>query len=244
MELFLPFVQHSVERLDLIDNIPQGTQFNGKLQFEGDVAEFVAEDVVMPNKNQWNKKPKVSVDSYQLNSNIVGPGISGSPVFYTVNWMVVGMYMANPRKSMSMGYVIPIETILDKFKQEKEVAFASTTATNNITSNLDEGNSHFRKEEYNIAIDYYDKVLRDPNLTFAWSNKGKSLGNLGKSQEAIECYNRALEIDPKYAFALSNKGGSLADLQRMEEAIECYNRALEIDPKYAFALSGKGWLRL
>jgi hypothetical protein len=40
--------------LDLIDNTPQGTQFNGKLQFEGDVAEFPAEDVVMPNKSEWN----------------------------------------------------------------------------------------------------------------------------------------------------------------------------------------------
>jgi hypothetical protein len=79
--------------LDLIDNIPQGTQFNGKLQYEGDITEFPAENVVTPNTNEWNKKPKVTVDSYQLNCNIAGPGISGSPVFYTVNWMVVGMFI-------------------------------------------------------------------------------------------------------------------------------------------------------
>ena len=42
----------------------------------------------------------------------------------------------------------------------------------------------------------------------AWElgNKGFSLANLGKSQEAIACYDRALEINPKYAEAWYNKG--------------------------------------
>ncbi len=64
--------------------------------------------------------------------------------------------------------------------------------------------------------------------------------NLGRYQEAISCYDRALEIDPKNHYAWCNKGNVLDDLGRYQEAISCYDRALEIDPKYANAWSRKG----
>ncbi|MEK6900959.1 MAG: protein kinase, partial [Nanoarchaeota archaeon] len=38
-----------------------------------------------------------------------------------------------------------------------------------------------------------------------WNNKGFSLGNLGKHQEAIACFDRMLEIDPRYAGAWYNE---------------------------------------
>jgi len=73
-----------------------------------------------------------------------------------------------------------------------------------------------------------------------WVIKGFSLGTLGKYQEAIECYDRAIEINPRYAEAWSNKGNALSGLGRHEEAIECYDRALGIDPRLAEAWYNKG----
>src|SRR3972149_6635672 len=70
--------------------------------------------------------------------------------------------------------------------------------------------------------------------------KGFSLGTLGKYQEAIECYDRAIEINQRYAEAWSNKGNALSGLGRHEEAIECYDRALGIDPRLAEAWYNKG----
>jgi Flp pilus assembly protein TadD len=64
---------------------------------------------------------------------------------------------------------------------------------------------------------------------------GVALDNLGRSEEAIASYNRALEIDPKKASAHCNIGVALGNLGRCEEAIASYNRALEIDPKKASA---------
>jgi tetratricopeptide (TPR) repeat protein len=40
----------------------------------------------------------------------------------------------------------------------------------------------------------------------AWYNKGVSLENLGKYQEAIACYDIALEINPSDAEAWGGKG--------------------------------------
>ncbi|MDP2937289.1 MAG: serine/threonine-protein kinase [Dehalococcoidia bacterium] len=73
-----------------------------------------------------------------------------------------------------------------------------------------------------------------------WSNKGVSLHSLGRYDEAIRCYDRALELDPQYAAAWINKGNSLHSLGRYDEAIRCYDRALELDPQYAAASNNKG----
>jgi tetratricopeptide (TPR) repeat protein len=73
-----------------------------------------------------------------------------------------------------------------------------------------------------------------------FTNKGMSLANLGHPDEALTCYERALEINPRYAIAWSDKGVALADLGRPEEALTCYERALEINPHHGKAWSNKG----
>jgi len=73
-----------------------------------------------------------------------------------------------------------------------------------------------------------------------WFKKGDALDDRGRYKEAIECYDRALEIDPQFNKTWNNKGIALDDLGRYEEAIECYDRALEIDPQYKWAWNNKG----
>ncbi|RIE15808.1 protein kinase domain-containing protein, partial [Candidatus Cryosericum septentrionale] len=62
-----------------------------------------------------------------------------------------------------------------------------------------------------------------------WNNKGSSLDSLGRYEEAILCYDKALELDPRYVASWSNKGASLDSLGRFEDAIHCYDKALELD---------------
>jgi len=52
----------------------------------------------------------------------------------------------------------------------------------------------------------------DDKYVDAWNNKGITLQNLGKNEEAIRCYDKALEIDPKDVDAWYNKGLSLNNL--------------------------------
>ena len=63
----------------------------------------------------------------------------------------------------------------------------------------------------------------------AWLNKGVALAHLGKPREAIECYDKALEINPKLSDAWNNKGVALKALGRYEEATGCYDAALKIN---------------
>jgi Flp pilus assembly protein TadD len=44
---------------------------------------------------------------------------------------------------------------------------------------------------------------------------------LGRNEEAIDCFNIALEIEPNNVNLFNEKGIALADLGRNEEAIDC-----------------------
>ncbi|MCA8881962.1 MAG: tetratricopeptide repeat protein [Rhodobacteraceae bacterium] len=65
-----------------------------------------------------------------------------------------------------------------------------------------------------------------------WNGWGKSLGALGRNDEAVEKYRRATEIDPEYAYAWYGWGYSLTKLGRYDEAIPAFERASALDPGY------------
>lgn len=73
-----------------------------------------------------------------------------------------------------------------------------------------------------------------------WTLKGMSLNNLGRHQDAIVCYDKAIELDRHDVSAWSSKGNALAALGRLEEAMACYDEALRINPKFAAAWNNKG----
>ena len=70
---------------------------------------------------------------------------------------------------------------------------------------------------------------------WAESHSAEILGKSGKYQEAIEHFDKAIELDPNYVDAWYNKGVVLDNLGEHEEAIECYDKALELDPNNADA---------
>ena len=73
-----------------------------------------------------------------------------------------------------------------------------------------------------------------------WNYKGISFDSLGRYEEAIRCFDQALELNERLADAWSNKGMSLGKLGRYGEAINCLEMALVIDPQNARAYSNYG----
>ena len=88
------------------------------------------------------------------------------------------------------------------------------------------------------------ETLKPPELAEfeagEWNNKGTSLVNLRRFNEALDCFNRALEISPQDAKVLVNKGSLLDQLGRYDEGLEFINMALEINPQNATAMVNKG----
>lgn len=71
-------------------------------------------------------------------------------------------------------------------------------------------------------------------------DKGYSLTELGRMEEALQAYDSAIALKPDYAWAWARRGRTLRVLGRYQEALSCYDHALEIQPQYAFAWNGKG----
>ncbi|VEP16566.1 hypothetical protein H1P_4650001 [Hyella patelloides LEGE 07179] len=61
---------------------------------------------------------------------------------------------------------------------------------------------------------------------FAWFSKGKILASLGKLEESLDCFNRAIALKNNYYEAWSEKGTVLESLERFEEADYCFNQSL------------------
>ena len=57
-------------------------------------------------------------------------------------------------------------------------------------------------------------------------DEGKMLLCMGKYEEALQCYDRLLEISPSSKKALGYKGLALFKLKRHAEASQCYEKAL------------------
>ncbi|MFZ2070385.1 MAG: tetratricopeptide repeat protein [Halobacteriota archaeon] len=89
------------------------------------------------------------------------------------------------------------------------------------------------------ALEGYQKVIdgfSDPgSLKVAWNNKGLVFANLENYEEAISCYEKALECDSTLKEAHYNKGRALSFLGRFPEAIESYEKAIELDENYEAA---------
>jgi len=222
----------------LLEWLPEGTPFDGRLGTT--VSHYTEKAQEIKQDKPWKKKPVVSVEVYKMDCDITGQGLSGSPVCQTASWQVVGMFAALSERQPPVGFVIPIENILDTLKKEIPTAIQPASHGKSSYELITEANTLVDEKQVEKAIEVYEMVANDPNYLYAWYNKGVVLGNLGRSQEAIECYDKAIQIDPNYADAWYNKGLILGRLGRGDEEIACYDKTIQIDPNYADAWNNKG----
>lgn len=85
----------------------------------------------------------------------------------------------------------------------------------------------------------YSKQENTPGEADAgfWLNQGEiafnsSNGDTAKMEEAINYFNKAIEIEPLNYLAWSNKGLTLKIVNRHEDALMCYERALSLCPDH------------
>ena len=70
--------------------------------------------------------------------------------------------------------------------------------------------------------------------------RGLALRALGKPDEAIACYDKAIDALPEYAIAWNNKGVVFARMNRFGEADTCHAKATKLRPEYVAAWLNRG----
>ncbi len=67
-----------------------------------------------------------------------------------------------------------------------------------ITNLVNNGKDLLEKRNFEEALSFFEQALllnqNDPEL---WNYKGVALRSMGRYEEALECFNRSLEIDPR-----------------------------------------------
>jgi tetratricopeptide (TPR) repeat protein len=74
----------------------------------------------------------------------------------------------------------------------------------------------------------------------AYTCRASWLHRMGKEDEAIADYDKALSIDPSNVEFYDHRGDSLVAKGDFDGAIANYNQAIRIDPTYAAAYFGRG----
>lgn len=85
------------------------------------------------------------------------------------------------------------------------------------------------------ALADYDAALDPASLDVATqahvhANRGTTLHALGRHDEALESFDRAMQCDERTPGVHYNRGNALRSLRRHEEALVSFDRALEADP--------------
>lgn len=75
-------------------------------------------------------------------------------------------------------------------------------------------------------------------------NKGNGLSVLGRAEDSLACFNKAISLNPSLAEAWLNKGASHTEMGQHTEALDCFDRALALKPGFAVAWSNKGHVLL
>jgi tetratricopeptide (TPR) repeat protein len=90
----------------------------------------------------------------------------------------------------------------------------------------EEALAHFK-----LCAELTPNDVADNATTF--NNIGNVLQSLGRSEEALQWLDRALDLRPDFVEALSNKAIALGQLRRFDEALAAYDGVKALDPDHA-----------
>jgi tetratricopeptide (TPR) repeat protein len=92
---------------------------------------------------------------------------------------------------------------------------------------LTEGQKYMDANQPLKALECFDKFLSaQPTRADAMVKRSVALEKLGRDEDALAGYNRAIATDNTLVIAHLHKGGLLNRLRRYDEALNCYEQAL------------------
>ncbi len=104
---------------------------------------------------------------------------------------------------------------------------------------------HDAQKDHAASLSVLEKLCTvEPGDIGNWTNRGFELAALGRYEEALTIYGKALTLDKDEPTALSDRAYALHKLGRNQEAMVDVERSLKSYPSNAFALHTRALLRL
>ncbi|MBB3258103.1 tetratricopeptide (TPR) repeat protein [Paraburkholderia bannensis] len=100
-------------------------------------------------------------------------------------------------------------------------------------------------EQGEAALEYLARLTRrNPKAPEVHYNRGALLGKLGRYDEELDAYRRAIELKPDFVAAWTNLGVALRDLHRFDDALRHFKKAVSINPNDAGARTNRAQTNL
>ncbi|MFW5917928.1 MAG: tetratricopeptide repeat protein [Haloferacaceae archaeon] len=126
---------------------------------------------------------------------------------------------------------------------ERAARFAEDDSPDEQEAWVNKGAAHAQLEEYDEAIGAYKEALRidddSEHAASAETNLAYALWESGRSEQALEHAERAVEIDPRFAQAWYNRGFFLLERGLAEDAVTAFDNALRLGMRNAEVLEEK-----
>ncbi|KAL4472014.1 hypothetical protein ABPG72_018516 [Tetrahymena utriculariae] len=96
--------------------------------------------------------------------------------------------------------------------------------------------------KFKEAQDLFDKIISiDKESAEAYVCQVQMVKN-DSLHQAIQFYNKSIELDPNYFRVYNLKGNALANLGKCEESCECYQKSLELNHHFSMTHMNLGIL--
>ncbi|MEH2069317.1 MAG: tetratricopeptide repeat protein [Nostoc sp.] len=98
---------------------------------------------------------------------------------------------------------------------------------------------------YQVTLEMFTAVLQNSRIEVKWQPiafgwRGETYRLMERYPQALEDFDRAIELDPEYDWAIASRGITYRSMERYTEALEDFDRAIELDPKSDWAIANRG----
>ncbi|MEH1767310.1 tetratricopeptide repeat protein [Nostoc sp.] len=110
---------------------------------------------------------------------------------------------------------------------------------------LANGLKAYEEKLYQVTLEIFTAVLENSRIEVKWQPialgwRGETYFFMERYPEALQDFDRAIELDPKYDWVIANRAFTYRLMERYTEALQDFDRAIELDPKSAGAIAGRG----
>ncbi|BAY79681.1 TPR domain protein (plasmid) [Nostoc linckia NIES-25] len=110
---------------------------------------------------------------------------------------------------------------------------------------LTNGLKAYEEDRYQVTVEMFTAVLQNPSIQIQWQSialgwRGETYRSMKQYTQALQDFDRAIELDPKDAWAMALRGVTYCSMERYPEAIQDFDRAIELDPKDVWAIAERG----
>lgn len=104
---------------------------------------------------------------------------------------------------------------------------------------------NMKGENYERAIALFNEFGREHKMRAEdYGSHALAYSFLGEHLEALELYDKSLQLNSEAIHSLCNRGYTLNVLERFEKAILDFDKAIELNPNFAYAYSNRGLAKI